>query len=266
MANKLAATGYDISLIARRPELLAEAAAEIRRHAKPGARVAVFPADVAERSQAEDAVKAAIVAFGPPDMLVTSAGVSEPGYFADLTDENFERSMAINFFGTLYVIRAALPSMRARKHGQVVLVSSGAAFMGIYGYASYGASKFAVRGLGETLRAELRADNITVTIAYPPDTETPMLDAEMKIAPPETRAICSVAKTWTADAVADAVLSGVRRGALGVAPGATLTLMHRMPGLILPLLRWYSDRLVKNVRKASRPAPMLQPELGKSFE
>ena len=263
LANKLAADGYDVSLIARRPQLLAQAAEEIRRHGS-GQRVAVFPADVTDRAQAEAAVKAAIAEFGPPDMVVTSAGISEPGYFSDLPVENFERAMDINYFGTLYVIRAALPSMRARKRGQVVLVSSGAAFMGIFGYSSYGPSKFAVRGLAETLRAELRADNVGVFVAYPPDTETPMLEAEMKTAPAETRAICALAATWTADAVANSILKGVKRGAFAITPGATLTLMHRMPGTIIPLLRWYSDRLVKSVRKSSQRAPVLRPELRES--
>jgi 3-dehydrosphinganine reductase len=263
LAGKLAAGGYDVSLIARREDVLAEAAAEIGRH---GQNVGCYAADVTNRIEIEGAVKAAIADRGAPDIVITSAGISEPGYFAELPADNFERAMAVNYLGTLYAVRAALPSMRARKQGKIVLISSGAALMGIFGYSSYGPSKFAVRGLAETLRAELKADHIGVSIAYPPDTETPMLEEEMKTAPAETRAICSLAKTWTADAVADAVLEGVRRGAFAITPGATLTLMHRMPGTIIPLLRWYSDRLVKSVRKKSHQAPALQPNLGKSFK
>src|SRR5579872_6205364 len=153
LANKLAVQGYDISLIARRKDVLAHAAEEIRHH---GRRVCSYSADVADRTEIEKAVKAAIADLGAPDMIVTSAGVSEPGYFAELPADNFERAMAVNYFGTLYAVRAALPSMRAKKRGQVVLISSGAALMGIFGYSSYGPSKFAVRGLAETLRAELK--------------------------------------------------------------------------------------------------------------
>jgi len=93
-----------------------------------------------------------------------------------------------------------------------------------------------------------------------------MLEAEMKVAPAETRAICALAKTWTADAVANSILKGVKRGAFAITPGATLTLMHRLPGAIIPLLRWYSDRLVKSVRKASRRAPLLPTELREPAE
>lgn len=265
LAKRLAADGYDVSLIARRRELLAEAAEEIRRHS-PDRRVAIFPADLTRRGEAEDAVKAAIAELGPPDMVMTSAGISEPGYFADLSTDNFERAMAINYFGTLYVIRAALPFMRARKRGRIVLISSGAALMGIFGYSSYGPSKFAVRGLAETLRAELRADHIGVSIAYPPDTETPMLEAELKIAPPETRAICSLAKSWSADAVANCILDGVRRSAFAITPGATLTLMHRLPGAVIPLLRWYCDVLVRKVRKSASRASAARSGLQESLE
>jgi 3-dehydrosphinganine reductase len=264
---KLAAAGYNVSLIARRSHLLADAAKEIQRHGqRSDQRVAVYSADVADRSEAEAAVKAAIAEFGAPDIVVTSAGVSEPGYFADLSSDNFERAMAVNYLGTLYVLRAALPSMRTRKRGQITFISSGAALMGVFGYSSYGPSKFAVRGLAETLRAELRSDNIGVAIAYPPDTETPMLEAEKKTAPPETQLICSLAKTWTADAVADCILRGVRRGTFAITPGLTLTLMHRLPGVIIPLLRWYSDRLVKGVRASSVRASSFRAELRESHE
>ena len=162
--------------------------------------------------------------------------------------------MGCNYYlGTLYVIRAALPSMRSRKSGRIVLISSGAALMGVFGYASYGPAKFAVRGLAETLRAELRGDNIAVSVAYPPDTETPMLEEERKTMPPETRLICSLAKAWTADGVADCILRGVARGKFAITPGLTLTLMHRFPGAVIPLLRWYCDRLVAGLRKSSPP-------------
>jgi 3-dehydrosphinganine reductase len=267
LASKLAGQGYDVSLIARRPHLLADAAEEVGRHRQSASqRVACYPADVSDQSQAETAVKRAIAELGPPDMVIVSAGISEPGYFAELATDVFERAMAVNYFGALYVVRAALETMCARKQGEIVLVSSGAALMGIFGYGSYGPSKFAVRGLAETLRAELRSDNITVSIAYPPDTETPMLEAERKTMPPETRLICSLAKTWSAEAVAGSILSGVRRKRFAITPGVTLTLMHRFPGIVIPLLRWYADHLVKGLRESERVAPTFRAELVGSVE
>jgi 3-dehydrosphinganine reductase len=250
LAKKLAAQGYNLSLIARRGALLDAAAAELRPHfVREDQRVLTLPADVADGAAAEGAVAAAIAQLGAPDLVVTSAGIAIPGYFEEVPTRIFERTMQVNYFGTLYVLRAALPAMRARRQGRIVLVSSGAAFTGIFGYAAYGPSKFAVRGLAETLQAELRGDNVAVSIAYPPDTETPQLVEEEKTKPEETKLITSVAATWSADAVAEAILHGVDRGAFAITPGATLTMMHRMPGLVIPALRWYCDRLVAGLRR-----------------
>jgi 3-dehydrosphinganine reductase len=250
LARKLGASGHNLSLIARRESVLKEAASEIERHfVRSDQRVVIRAADVADAKAAEAAVAAAIAELGAPDLVVTSAGIAIPGYFEEVPTAVYERTMAVNYFGTLYVLRAALPSMRARRQGRVVMISSGAALTGIFGYAAYGPSKFAVRGLAETLVAELTSDNVGVSIAYPPDTHTPQLEEEEKTKPEETKLITSVAATWSADAVADAILAGIERGAFVITPGATLTLMRFMPGLVIPALRWYCDRLVARVRR-----------------
>jgi 3-dehydrosphinganine reductase len=256
LARKLAAQGYDISLIARRQSLLEAAQQDIQSCAvRAGQRVDIHVADVAERAQAASAVHAAIASLGAPDLLVTSAGMAVPGYFGQISDEIFEQTMAVNYFGTLYSVRAALPAMRQRRCGRIVLVSSGAALLGIFGYSAYGASKFAVRGLAETLRAELRSDGVQVSVVYPPDTETPMLIEENKTKPAETKLITALAKPMSADAVAETIMRGMHRGAFAITPGLTVSLMQRMPGAILPILRWYCDRLAASVQKQDKRGP-----------
>jgi 3-dehydrosphinganine reductase len=255
LARKLASRGYNLTLIARRPHLLQEAAEEIRSFNAAGhQQIEIHAADVSDQTQAETAVEASIARLGAPDLVMTSAGVAVPGHFGEASTADFERAMAVNYFGTLYIVRAALSSMLARQQGRIVLISSGAALMGIFGYGSYGPSKFAVRGLGETLRAELRPSNIGVSVVYPPDTETPMLEEENKTKPVETKLICSLAKAWSADAVADCILRGIDRNKFAITPGATLSLMHRMPGIILPVLGWNTDRLVDKARRSASKA------------
>jgi 3-dehydrosphinganine reductase len=254
LAFRLAAEGYDISIIARREAVLKSAAADISKHfIRENQRVFAFSADLADAPRAEAAVRACTAELGVPDLVVTSAGIAVPGYFEDLPLDAFERSMAINYFGSLYVVRAVLPAMRERKSGRVVLVSSGAGLMGLFGYATYSPTKFALRGLAEGLRAELKADNIGISIVYPPDTETPMLAEEHKIRPEETRVMSSLIKPWTAQAVADCILRGVKAGKYAITPGFTMTLMNRSPGIMLPLLHWYCDRLAEGVRR-NRPS------------
>ena len=140
--------------------------------------VCAEPADVTDRESFEEALGLLIAQFGPVDVLVTSAGGAQPGHFERALDDVFEQQMEVNYFGTLHPIRAVVPSMIERGRGHLMLVSSAAGIIGVYGYSAYAPAKFAVRGLAETLRAELKPHGIVVGCAYPPDTDTPGLEAE----------------------------------------------------------------------------------------
>ena len=155
--------------------------------------------------------------------------------------------MAVNYFGSLYAIRSALAAMERSRTGNIVLISSGAGLIGIYGYSAYCPSKFALRGLAESLRGELKPKGIKVTVVYPPDTDTPQLAAEKKIKPLETKKITATAKAWTAEAVAQQIITGVERGRFAITPGTELTILNRLHSLISPLLNWYFDRIVRQI-------------------
>src|SRR6266545_4385513 len=83
---------------------------------------------------------------GPCDVLITSAGQARPGRFLELGDEVFRRMIEVDYFGTLYAVRAVAPEMVRRRTGSIVAISSAAGLLGIYGYSAYGPAKFAVRG------------------------------------------------------------------------------------------------------------------------
>jgi short-subunit dehydrogenase len=125
--------------------------------------------------------------------------------------------------------------------------------MGIYGYAAYGASKFALRGLAEALRAELKPEGIRVSIIYPPDTDTPMLADESQSKPAATQAIAGSGGLLSADDVAQAMVRGIERGAFVIAPGAQMALLARLHSLLLPLLNWHFDRIIRRVGHAPPP-------------
>jgi len=254
-ARLLVRRGTRVTLLARRPELLASARAELAQDRAPGTPdVLTIPVDVADREAVDDAVQRSEQAMGPCDLLVTSAGMAHPGYVGEIPVEIFEETMRVNYFGTLYPVRAVLPGMRAARRGRIVLVSSGAGIVGVFGYAAYSPSKFALRGLAEVLRAELRRDGIGVSIVYPPDTDTPQLAAENEIKPPETRAIASGAKTWSAEDVARCVVDGIDRGRFTITPGWEMTWLHRLQSVAGPLLAWHFDRAAAGVATAARPA------------
>ena len=278
LARQCDAAGARLSLIARDPAKLAAAAASLRANATaptsapsasstPSAsaapsesstpsKIVTASADVSDAPSVLAAIRAAESVHGPVDILITSAGIARPGHFAELPAAIHERTMAVNYFGTLYAIQAVVPSMRARRTGSIVILSSGAGLVGLFGYTAYAPSKFALRGLAESLRGELAPDNVSVTIVYPPDTDTPQLVEENLTKPAETRALTAAAGLWTADAVARATLDGLRRRRFAVTPGLQLTALGWLHSLIAPLLRRSFDRTVARVR---RDAPSQHP-------
>lgn len=248
VAQQLASQGAHLAIIGRdRTKLAAAQTAIESRRQSTTQRVLSLAADVADRHQAETAMQTAIAQLGCPDLLLTCAGIARPGHFEAVPIEVFEQTMAVNYFGTLYCIRAVLPIMGQRQRGHLMLVSSGAGLVGLYGYTPYSPSKFALRGLAESLRAELKPQGIQVSIVYPPDTDTPQLAEENKTKPAATKQITATADTWTADRVAQVMLAGLQRRAFAITPGLEMGILHRWHSVISPALNWYFDRIVATV-------------------
>lgn len=249
-ARMLAARGDNVTIMARRPDLLAGARKEIEAARRQSTQqVRSIAVDVADREAVRRAVSDAEADLGPCDLLITSAGIAHPGYVEELSDEIFDRSMAVNYGGTLHAVRAVLPGMKARQAGRIVMVSSGAGIVGMIGYAAYTPTKFALRGLAEVLRNELKPDGIAVTIVYPPDTDTPQLAAELATKPMETKAITGSARTWSADAVATEIAKGIERGYFAVTPGWEMTLLYWLSSIFSPLIARSFDATVAKVRR-----------------
>ena len=175
---------------------------------------------------AQQCMEAIISRFGKIDLLVTSAGHSHPGYFEDQDNDTFRDSFNINFFGSLYPARSVLPHMKHRKGGKILFIDSGAALIGIFGSSSYCSSKFAVRGLAEVLRSECKPHGIQVSIAYPPDTDTPMLHRNQSLKPWESKLIMKKGGMFSADQVAKSIYRKLRQGKFALATGIKLFLLN----------------------------------------
>lgn len=253
IALKLAKSGAHLSIMARTSSTLEATKIELEAaRISPKQRVLALMVDVSCVAEVTAAIEHAIAQLGPPDLLITAAGIAHPGHFRDLPLSVFEQTMAINYFGSLYSIKAVLPAMEQHRKGHIVLISSGAGLVGLYGYTPYSPSKFALRGLAESLRGELKEWGIFLAIAYPPDTDTPQLAAESLTKPLATQRITATAKTWTAEDVADAIIRGVEQKAFEITPGLEMTLLAKFYRVIAPGFRWYCDRIVVNVSKLSK--------------
>ena len=164
LARRFAAEGAHVAILARGGAALAEAAQELRAN---GADIDAFEADISNRAEAERAVHRLISRWGRIDVLINNAGQILSAPQQHVTVEDFERSMGVHFYGPLHLIRAAVPHMRRQGGGRIVNIASIGGKVAVPHLLPYCASKFALVGLSDGLRAELARDRIAVTTIIP---------------------------------------------------------------------------------------------------
>jgi 3-dehydrosphinganine reductase len=139
--------------------------------------------------------------------------------------------------------------MIKRRSGHIVNISSVAGFMGVFGYAAYGAAKYAVRGYSEVLRAELKPYNIGVSVVFPPDTDTPQLAYENQFKPMETRELAGNAAVLSPETVAETILKGIIRKRFAILPGSESKLYYRLTGWLGSGLYPIMDMMIAQAQK-----------------
>ncbi|HST20368.1 MAG TPA: SDR family oxidoreductase [Blastocatellia bacterium] len=230
-ARMFAAAGARLVLGSRNAESLNEIVHEI---AEAGGVAHAIPTDVTEREHVEQLADAALNYFGRIDTWVNNAGISIIATFDKLTDEEIRRIMDVNFMGAVYGIQAALPRMRAQAEGTIINVASIAGKRAIPLQSIYSASKFAIVGLGESLRAELASEpaQINICTICPPSINTPFFDHALT---KEGFAPKPMAPVYEPEAVAEAIIScaeNPQREVLIGSAGKMLTLFNTVaPGL-----------------------------------
>lgn len=155
--------GCNIVISGRNSENLEKAAAEIR---KTGATVLTVAGDVSIENDCKILVEKTVEAFGGIDILINNAGISMRALFTDLNLDVLRKLMDINFWGTVYCTKYALPYLLKSK-GSVVGVSSIAGYNGLPGRTGYSASKFAMQGFLDALRIENLKTGLHVLVACP---------------------------------------------------------------------------------------------------
>jgi 3-dehydrosphinganine reductase len=253
LARQLAARGAGVWLTARDSAKLESACRELTAAADPSQTFGFTPADVAVDAQAGAAVEKAARELGALDFVFNSAGVTHPGYFPDLPADIFRQMMDINYFGTLNICRAVVPEMIRRRKGHIINISSLVGLIATFGYSAYGASKWAVRGLTDTLRYELKPHGVRVSIAFPPDTDTPQLAFEEPIKPFETKVLASTSTVFPAETVARDILRGVEKNRYILLTGFEPKLFYWLTNLAGPLQYPVIDLMVADaIRKKEK--------------
>ena len=164
LARHICAQGGRVALIARDPEELARAKADL---APRGGAVLTIQCDLLDAAQTGAAVRQVIDRFGKIDILINNAGIIEVGPLRHMTREDFERAMQLHFWAPYELISQIVPEMRTRGGGRIVNISSIGGKVAVPHLAPYSVSKFALTGFSDAIRAELARDNIHVTTVAP---------------------------------------------------------------------------------------------------
>ncbi len=247
LAQELASAGVSVTILARDSRKLFDSVQKIetkRTHSNQS--FGWISADVTDYQLLNEKLQQFKETVGLPDYIINSAGVARPGYVELLTPEIFRWTMDINYHGTVNVNQVFIPDLIDRGSGHIINFSSLAGAIGVFGYTAYSGSKFAVRGYSDALRSELKPKGISVSIVYPPDTDTPQLAWEDQYKPFETRQIAGSDKPLSAEKVAQAIFSGIQKNRYAIVPGFEAKLLfflaNHLGGLVYPVM----DMLVRD--------------------
>ncbi|XP_044257176.1 3-ketodihydrosphingosine reductase [Tribolium madens] len=199
--------GANVTIIARNLEKLAAAEKEIKGACiHKDQIVTAVSVDVSNKIGIHNELNNLEEKVGPIYMLINCAGMAICGKVEDFTEQDVNTMINANYLGTLYPIQSVVPRFKDRQEGIIVLTASQVALMGMFGYSIYASCKFALRGLAESISMELKPYNISVTLALPPDTDTPGYENENKTKPTETQLISETGGLLKPEVVATKLL------------------------------------------------------------
>lgn len=225
IAYQLAEQGANLFLVSRDLDKLEKSKALIK--SKFDVKIYGYSCDVSDFSNLQHTVNTIEEEY-PIDYLICCAGQMLCGKIDKIDSAELRDNMGVNYFGVLNAYKAVIPTMKKRNTGKIGIVSSVAGYFSAIGYGGYAPGKFALSGLAECLRMEAGDYGISVTLIYPPDTDTPMLEKEKRDTLPECLALTKHMNTMTPDQVAAKLLKGMGKNKFEV-----------YCNLESKLLRWY---------------------------
>jgi NAD(P)-dependent dehydrogenase (short-subunit alcohol dehydrogenase family) len=254
LARQFCAEGARVALLARDPDELARAREELVRR---GGEVLTISCDLLDREQIDAAVQKVVDQFGGLDVVINNAGIIEVGPLEHMRREDFQRGMNLHFWAPFDLIMQSLPHLRRRGGGRIVNIASIGGKMAVPHLAPYCASKFALVGLSDALRAELARDRIHVT------TVTPGLMRTGSEGNAKFKGDHQAEYTWfsfstalpfasiKAERAAAQIISACRRGL----PSLTIPLMARATILGNALFPNIAGSMMKVINSVLLPAP-----------
>lgn len=235
LVEAAAGQGARVLAVARNAALLEDLKQRLAAEGRP---IEILPADVTCPEDRHRMVEAAEQRFGGLDVLINNAGIGATGHFVEAAPERLRRIMEVNFFGLTETTRCFLPLLRRGVTPAIVNISSIAGLRGIPARSEYSASKFAVEGFSEALRAELAKWHIDVLVVAPGLTQTNFSENMI-----ERKALMQVdhMRGMTAEDVAAATLRALERGKTRT----VLTFQGKLLAFVSRFLPGLADRIAR---------------------
>lgn len=211
LAKQLAARDCNITIIARNKDKLSNAIKIIKKHcvSKNNQKIRSVSLDVTNQDECLDLIRKNIISV---DYLFCCAGHAETGFFLTQNIQNFKNSMNLNYFGSLHVIKAFLPSLlKKRSPSHLVFIGSTLSLFSLPGYSDYTPSKWALRAFCDTLRLELLSTSVRAHIYFPSSIKTVSLQLENQRKPRVAKKI-EGEEAVSAEECALKLLEGVEEG------------------------------------------------------
>lgn len=248
LAEKAASLKYKITLVARSEDKLLEMS---ERLAKNGTECLVVAADVSKEFDCKRVIEQSVARFGGIDLLINNAGISMRALLKDVELDVIRKVMDINFYGTVYCTKFALPYLLESK-GSVVGISSIAGVKGLPARTGYSASKFAMHGFLEALRIENLKTGLHVLLACPGYTASNIRNAALnEKGSSQTESPLDEGKLMSAEEVAEHIFKAIakRKNYL------YLTFQGKMTVFLSKFFSGLLDKLVYNTVAKEKDSP-----------
>ncbi|MBY8991337.1 MAG: SDR family oxidoreductase [Candidatus Lokiarchaeota archaeon] len=250
VAKEIVRLGGNVCVLARDLVFLKRAVDDISEFkANSEQKIEIISCDTRDMEKLKVLIVEFIDINGIPDYLLNFVGISFPDYLENLTIDDFKKHMNTNFYGQLNPILILLPFFKENKGGYIVNASSVSGYIGQMGYAAYTPTKFAILGLSESLRHELKPYNINISVICPPDTDTPGLQEELATRPEELNII---SESWggllSPEKVAEKYIKELLKKEFYIMPGSS-KFLWRIMRLFPKLVHRISDRDLRKARK-----------------
>jgi 3-dehydrosphinganine reductase len=256
VAKEFVKNGGSVCIIARNKDDLNTAANSIEKaRFSKGQSVTAISCDTTNLEKLKPLMENFIKKNGVPDYLMNFVGYAYPNYIQDLKLEDFKKNMDINYYGQLVPILILLPYYMKERKGHIVTCSSVLGFMGMMGYATYSPSKFAIWGLTESLRNEMKPYNIRFSILFPPDTDTPGFKKENETKPAEVHIMSESGGLLSPEKVAEKFMKDLINDKFYIMPGQSRllwTITRHFPNLAHTIMDNELKKAVKKKVKKSK--------------